>query len=262
MNCLQFRRDLLSDPFAADPELLAHEDGCPACAGFARELRAQEVKMRSLLQDVSPPPGLAERIQLAAGFEHRAEARRRWWYSAAAGVLMAIGISMISLWNITLERGNIALAQSVLHHIDDEAHHLREAGPAAAGRVQRVFERFGAELAGDIGPVNFAAECLMRKRNGVHLVVPGKVGAITVFFMPGEMTAGVSEVKSERFNGRILPTAWGSIAVVGETGEALEGLGERLVAAVRWPTPRALSGSGVLGRTVAVVGRVGQQQDG
>ena len=28
----------------------------------------------------------------------------------------------------------------------------------------------------------------MRKRNGVHLVMPGKMGPITVFFMPGEMT--------------------------------------------------------------------------
>ncbi|MGB5468264.1 MAG: DUF3379 family protein, partial [Sedimenticolaceae bacterium] len=128
--------------------------------------------------------------------------------------------------------------------------------------VERVFERFGAEVAGDIGPVNFAAECLMRKRNGVHLVVPGKMGAITVFFMPGEMTTEVVEVKSERFNGQILPTPWGSIAVVGETGEALDGLGERLVTAVRWPTPQALSGSGVLGRRVAVDGRVRQEQDG
>jgi hypothetical protein len=262
MNCLDFHRDLLSDPFSADPELLAHEEGCPSCAGFAREVRAQEVKLRSLLQDVSPPRGLAERIQLAAGFERRAEARRRWWYSAAAGVLLAIGISMISLWNTTLERGDTTLAQSVLHHIDDEAHHLREAGPVAAGRLNWVFERFGAELTGDIGPVNFAAECLMRKRNGVHLVLPGKMGAITVFFMPGEMTDEVMEVTSERFDGRILPTAWGSIAVVGETGEALEGLGERLVTAVRWPAPQALSDSAALGRTVAVDGRVGQEQDG
>jgi hypothetical protein len=83
-----------------------------------------------------------------------------------------------------------------------------------------------------------------------------------VFFMPGEMTAEVVEVESERFSGRILPTAWGSIAVVGETGEALEGLGERLVTAVRWPTPHGLSGLGALGRTVAVDGRVGQEQDG
>ena len=262
MNCLEFRRQLTIDPMADDVTLAKHEQQCPECASFARAIRADEIRLRAMLKSIEPPQGMADRIRLAAGFEQRATVRRRWWYSAAAGVLLAIGISMISLWNTTLERGDITLAQSVLHHIDDEAHHLREAGPVAAGRLNWVFERFGAELTGDIGPVNFAAECLMRKRNGVHLVLPGKMGAITVFFMPGEMANEVMEVTSERFDGRILPTAWGSIAVVGESGEALEGLGERLVTAVRWPAPQALSDSAALGRTVAVDSRVGQEQDG
>ena len=96
----------------------------------------------------------------------------------------------------------------------------------------------------------------------VHLVLPGQVGPVTVFFMPGEMADATVPVDSTRFQGEIVPTAWGSIAVVGETGEALEGLGERLVTAVRWPAPQALSDSAALGRTVAVDSRVGQEQDG
>ena len=262
MNCLDFRRLLLADPFSKDSTAMQHESGCRECAGFARELRAQEVRMRALLQEPKPPEGLAERIKLAAGFEQRAAHRRRWWYAAAAGVLLTIGASMLSVLTTSIERSHVVLAQSVLNHIEDEAHHLREVQPVSAGRLKWVFQRFGADLVADIGQVNFAAECLMRTKNGVHLVIPGERGPVTVFFMPGEMTDEVMEVTSERFDGRILPTAWGSIAVVGETGEALEGLGERLVTAVRWPAPQALSDSAALGRTVAVDSRVGQEQDG
>jgi len=125
----------------------------------------------------------------------------------------------------------------VLNHIDDEAHHLREAGPVAGQRVKFVFARFGARLNGDIGQVNFAAECLMRKRNGVHLVLPGVQGPVTAFFMPGEHTERVLPVSSERFAGHVVPTAWGSIAVVGEHGEPLEGLAQKLAGAVEWPAP-------------------------
>lgn len=239
MNCLEFRRQTLIDPLSHDATGIEHEAECPSCAAFARDARAKEIKLRALLRDVKAPEGLAERVQLAVRDEERAESRRRWWYAAAAGVFLAIGASMISLWTTTLERSGLGLAQAVVNHIEDESSHLREALPVSAGRIERVFARFGAELAGDIGQVNFAAECLMRARNGVHLVLPGKMGPITVFFMPGEMTDAPMPVGSARFAGEIVPTRWGSIAVVGESGEPLDGFGDRLAAAVRWPAGQA-----------------------
>ena len=262
MNCLDFRRRLMTDPMAGGYDLQEHEDDCPGCAAFARELRAKEILLRNLLREAKPPEGMAERIQLAARFERRAAAQRRWWYGAAAGVLLAIGASMVSLWTTTLERSNLGLAQAVLNHIEDEASHLREARPVTGARVKWVFRRFGATLTADIGPVHFAAECLMRHRTGVHLVMPGKMGAITVFYMPGEMSTADLPVRSERFVGRIVPTAWGSVAVVGESGEPLQGLGERLAAAVDWPAPAVTVDSGPVGRAVLAAVHIAQQQDG
>lgn len=261
MNCLEFRRQLLTDPFSKDEAVLTHEDQCTECAGFARNLRAQEVRMRSLLLDVAPPEGLAERVKLATRSEQGASTRRRWWYSAAATVLLTIGVSMVSLMTSSLERGNVALAQSVLNHIEDESAHLREAHPVSDGRLKWVFRRFGAQLVADIGQVNFAAECLMRKKNGVHLVLPGKVGPITVFFMPGEIQDAIMPVKSERFDGQIVPTDWGSIAVVGEHGEPLQQLGERLAAAVDWPVDQVVR-SDLAGASLSVGLTVAQQQNG
>ena len=260
MNCLDFRRQILADPFCRDGELLAHEADCPSCAPFAREIRAQEIRLRSALQEISPPEGMAERIQLATRFDLRSAVQRRWWYSAAATVLMAIGISMVSLFHTAIERGDITLAQSVLNHIEDESHHLREARPVSDVRLNRVFERFGAQLADNLGTVNFAAECLMRDRTGVHLVMPGKMGPITVFFMPGEMAESPLPVSSTRFAGKIVPTSWGSIALVGENGESLDGLGERLAAAVHWPR-RELAESDLFGRGIVAGPRFTQQQD-
>lgn len=260
MNCLDFRREILADPQSGDEDMLAHEAGCPTCAPFAREVRAQDIQLRSALQSITPPQGMAERIQLAARFEQRAGVQRRWWYSAAAAVLMAVGVSMVSLFSTSLDRSNVALAQSVINHIEDESNHLHEARPVSTRRLNRVFQRFGAELADNIGTVNFAAECLMRKRNGVHLVMPGKMGPITVFFMPGEMTASSMPVDSTRFNGRIVPTRWGSIAVVGENGENLDGMGERLAAAVHWPQ-QGLADSDLFRRGLTTATHIAQQQD-
>ena len=256
MNCLEFRRRMTIDPMAEDDDLRVHEEGCPDCATFARKIRADEVKLRAMLKAVQPPEGLAERVKLAAGLEQQAVYHRRWWYSAAAGVLLTIGVFISSLFVTVVERGNVALAQSVLYHIEDEASHLRESGLVSKGRVKFVFHRFGAELTSDIGPVRFAAECLMRQRNGVHLVLPGQAGPITVFFMPGEMTDSEMPIDSPRFEGELIPTDWGSIAVVGEQGESLDGIAQRMAEAVNWPA-EGLAGSvsvggGLVGRTALV----------
>lgn len=257
MNCLDFRRRLMTDPFDSDEALENHASDCAECAGFAREIRAQEIRMRSLLQDVSPPDGLAERIRMAARFDRGEQTRRRWWYAAAAAVFLSVAVSMVSVMNTAAERGQLALTQSVINHIEDEANHLREAHPVSAGRLNWVFRRFGAELVDNVGQVNFAAECLMREKNGIHLVLPGAVGPITVFFMPGERVAHNLPVESNRFEGEIVPTDWGSIAVVGEIGESIDGMGERLAGAVYWPTaPLATAGfPGIRGLGVALVAK-------
>ncbi|MCB1785962.1 MAG: DUF3379 family protein [Chromatiaceae bacterium] len=260
MNCLDFRRQLMADPTTHDSVLLDHEDNCAGCASFAREVRAQEAALRSVLLEPTPPAGLDDRIRLAARLERRNAANSRWWYAAAASVLLLIGASMASLWTTAVQRSDESLAQAVLNHIDDEASHLRTAHAVSRERVKWVFQRFGAELAGDIGQVNFAAECLMRHRNGVHLVLPGQMGPVTVFFMPGEMTDDIIQVESTRFVGQVLPTHWGSIAVVGELGEPLDGLGQRLASAVRWPDP-GLASSAVSGPLIATVDGA-QQEDG
>jgi hypothetical protein len=177
---------------------------------------------------------------------------QHWWYAMAASVLLAIGVSLATLWATYPERAGLALAQSVVQHIEDEASHLHDTGPVSRGRIDYVFRRFGAELVGEIGPVSFAAECLMRNRNGIHLVLPGTLGAITVFLMPGEMTDHPVAVESARFAGTIIPTGWGSIAVVGEQGEAIDGIGENLASMVEWPA------EGVVGSGVAVGHLVGR----
>jgi hypothetical protein len=235
MNCLEFRRRLTIDPLDEDDALRAHEEGCDNCMRFARQIRADEIRLRAMLRAVTPPEGMEGRIRLAVRTERHAVTRRRWWYGAAAGVMIAVTGGLLSVGTTMLGGDGAELAQSVLEHIEDESAKLRRVDPVAAGVVRFVFSRFDARLVDDIGPVLFAAECPMRHQNGIHLVLPGQAGPITVFFMPGEVTDSDISVRSSRFHGYVTPTTWGSIAVVGERGEDLGGMGERLAQAVDWP---------------------------
>jgi len=233
MDCVTFRRHLLEDPMRNDADFLEHEQACSGCADHARRVRASEIKIRALLH-VTPPPELAERIQLVASLEPPRAAFRQPWLGMAAGFAMLASVLTIGWFISPLERRTLTLADSVLHHIYDEAHHMREVGPVAPFQIDALFTRYGAQLLGDLGEVNFAAHCLMRKKIGVHLVLPGEFGPITVFFMPEETLSEPMVVGDARFSGYIQPTAWGSIAVVGEAGERLDGLANRLLRSVDW----------------------------
>lgn len=235
MNCLEFRRLLPQDPYQQGKELLEHEAQCPECAKYAAKIRAQEALLKAVLHSPAPPPELAENIRLAVRLERRVDSGRRVWFAAAASVLLAVSVSMVSLFDKHYTREHMALAQNVVYHIEDEATHLRTPGPASPQRVHAVLARFGAELTGDIGRINFAGECVMRNRTGVHLVLSGKQGPVTVFLMPGERSQEMIPVDSERFHGEIMPTQWGTIAVVGEKGEEIEPIANRVAQAIRWP---------------------------
>jgi hypothetical protein len=56
-----------------------------------------------------------------------------------------------------------------------------------------------------------------------------------VFFMPGEDTDRELPIAFRDLAGSILPTGWGSIALVGRQGEDIASIKDRISAAVDWP---------------------------
>ena len=244
MHCLEFRRRLLEDPYQNSKELLEHEASCPECATYSGKIRKQEASLRALLNSPAPPPELAENIRRGVRLESRTDVVRQVWFGAAASVLLVVGVSMFSLFSAHYQREHMPLAQNVLYHINDEARHLHEPGPVSTQRVHAVLARFGAELGGDIGQIRFVAECVMRNRTGVHLIINGQLGPVTVFLMPGEQIPAVMPVESDRLQGEIVPAHWGALAVVGEQGEPIDAIATRVAHAVHWPeNGRALSTS-------------------
>lgn len=237
IDCLNFRRQLLEDPSRNDAPLHAHEVACTPCAGFARSLRADEAKLRKLL-NIEPPSELAERIQLAVSFGATpAKTSSRRWMAIAASGLLVVGAATFGWLNTQTPYAELSLERSVLHHVADETRHLYDPGPAKDADLTDVFKRFGASVSKEaLGQVNFAGVCMMRRNDGVHLVLRGEEGPVTVFFMPGEQTSQMLELGSDRFAGMIEPTSWGSIAVVGQKGEKLAPVLERVRHAVAWPT--------------------------
>ncbi len=238
MNCQEFRRKLLIEPGSRSKEFDDHAASCRECAEQARQALRFEEKLHAAL-NVPSPTALGNRI-IAARSDAAEPGRARFdsrWLALAAGLLLAVGLAgwMGYKWeqNFGISSG---LGTAVVNHINAELDHLHADADANVGRPTLVLllSQFGARLEGEIGRVSYASRCPIRRHFGVHMVLPGQEGPVTVLIMPGENLLHRREVRSSRFSGVIVPTAYGSMAVVGEKLEPVEQVVERMQQSIIW----------------------------
>lgn len=232
MNCLEFRRQLLEDPYRTEAAFLAHADQCPSCLAEYRRCQQLEQDLLGALQ-VPLPAGMREEIIEQGQRQATGPATRRRWLlgGLAASLLLATGIGM----KLALFSGP-PLDQQVIGHIAHEMPLLE--GPADQWvdriRLQHLFAGLGGELNGELGRVRHAGRCHMGRHDGLHLVLQGERGPVTLLLMPGQPIDGVLPVHAGELQGVILPLQRGSVAVVGNSGEPVLHIGQRLRKVVHW----------------------------
>ncbi|VAW57841.1 hypothetical protein MNBD_GAMMA11-1378 [hydrothermal vent metagenome] len=102
------------------------------------------------------------------------------------------------------------------------------------GLVFSVMPPTSMSLQQQIGQVNYLGSCDIASKKGVHMVVQGDIGPITVFMLPGVSVDSQQLIKDERFHGMITPGSGGSVVVVGEKGESLRVLQDKLNQYLVW----------------------------
>lgn len=233
MNCLEFRRTHGSEPRSPTPEHLGHARACESCRAYL--LRASEFE-RSLkdAMNVDLPQNLTSRILLKQSFEKptRSLVWRRSLYALAASVLLALGLigSMSYIRNLPPP-----LEREVVHLINQATHTLQARGPVKPEELVAQLQPVGFEVDGQIPDLTFAGRCYVRGKLSGHLVMKGMVAPVTVLLMSNEYVSRRVIFESGAWQGVIVPTGRGTMAVVGAPGEVLEGFEDRIRAAVRWP---------------------------
>lgn len=225
MNCIEFRFRYTTDPYNQDSILLRHRHECPACNTFA----AQQTSFEKTLGEVARlpvPSTLSARLVLNQAI-HGTQHRQR--FAIAAALLLTLSTAT-GLWWLT-QRGS--LDESVLAHVLDERDLLATRGSIPATDVANILRTAGVVLKKEVGEVHYAGVCQIRQHAGGHLIMPGRYGPVTVLLLPKESVANRRSVAAHGFHGVIVPVGHGSMAILGEPGEEIGQLEERLQAALR-----------------------------
>jgi hypothetical protein len=225
MDCEEFKRRLLTDPMDPDPAFRGHARDCPPCAVEAEQALAFEAELRRALAAEAGEP-----LPEESGARHG----RRWLLLGLLPLLAALVWWGLHLAPVPTGKATArALAGLAVEHVRSEPDLLDTAGRAAVPvpAARLVLENLGVEKMPRLGAgptIRYAGRCRMGDADGAHLVMDGDRGAVTALVMPVVASTFPMSVRRDGLRALLLPHGRGAVALVGQPGERLRPLAERL----------------------------------
>ena len=227
MNCEDFRRCLLQDPSCTDAAFLQHRDRCASCRKEWQQAQSFEQMLRGvIMQPQTPTPEI--RMQPS-----RRRLWQRTWVRLASVLLLLVG--SVGGYNLVRHMfSQESLAELVTHHVQSEPGLLQQTRLLDEMSVAAAFASMGFELRASLNAVTAVSPCWIRKGRGVHMVVQGEKGAVTLLLMPGEYVDERQVLQVGGWSGTLVPERWGSLAVLTSAGENTDAFVDLVEKNVRW----------------------------
>jgi hypothetical protein len=245
MDDNEFRIRAFSEPGSEDPDLHKAANGDSARQRLMQEIAELEEHISSAISTVSVPTGLADRLKQQIDPEPRSRWNPMRVFMVAATVVIAAAITLIPDFT------NQPSAEDAAFR-DDLVAHLHEEAPVYDGDTSIRWEEVSNVLAatglGESGGVSsgsdtplqstgliFARYCdLGEAGRGAHIVLEGERGPVSVILAINKPVERTITIEDERFHGRIIPTARGNMAIIGEQGEVLTGYETIVAESIDW----------------------------
>ncbi|MCG8466494.1 MAG: DUF3379 domain-containing protein [Xanthomonadales bacterium] len=229
MNYLEFKRQLMVDPYSKDQDFLDAKGRDAEFAEAADEADAFEQSLQDALT-VEVPPGLAEQIMLRTSIEEglrdqpqvaqQKVVRPMWPQALAAGIFAAAVTAGVMSWQHATSAGGPGSMETFV--VDHWQHHgdatLQQASTefSSAQELRQVLASVGVEATEEfLRQIRYGANCPTPKGKGAHLVLNTEHGPITLFYAP-KVESGTSRMSIDDVVAILVEMQSGSAALVGE----------------------------------------------
>ncbi len=225
MTCLEFRRRVGAEPFAADPDIEGHRANAqPApgtrtiCAQWTTSsvARSRSIRRRALWIRLRSRPHPAPR---AGGCSRSRRASSR---APRVGVVLLVSAPRASI------------AREVIGHVAHEPGAMNATAPLEPAVLAEILDPDGTRLRRGAGEVTFAARCEFDGHVVPHLVVRTPNGPVTVLMLRHRTIAEPLRIDREGYRGVVLPAPKGAIAIVGSGIADIDGVARTVFDAVDW----------------------------
>ncbi|OBU18742.1 hypothetical protein AYY19_02430 [Photobacterium aquimaris] len=243
MDDLEFRRRLLADPNDNDPDLIKTKNQSTANRHFSNELQQLDQQLKQAL-NVEIPTNLADRILFHQSGQaqppKQSHYKRYISYGLAASVMFMVGVMVgqqhpFSSVSPTQHVYTPASMSSIaLQHVNAEAQFVNQTDEAVTlQQVNAKLKPFGTSMNQLPGHIYYLNYCGFDGNRALHMVVGTDKGKMTVFIVPQTSTKMATDSDSTN-QSLLLPLQDSSLIVVGDKGEKLMPIAEKLKSELYW----------------------------
>jgi len=233
MDCTTVRERIEADPAHLDNDSALHLADCAACAAYAERVRNAEwlihealrFDVAALKQSAAPKPAARWTIVYS----------QRVWGGIAATLVVGLALWFGNFVGPSVDHSQL-VAEVEAHWYEEPQSWARTDVQVSPASLAEVVSGSAEIDINGLGLLSYAMTCFVRGEWVPHLVMQGERGPVMLLLLPHERVSGPVplELPEEGLSGVIIPLGEGSIAVMGEAGESIEPIRERLRTAVEW----------------------------
>ena len=237
MDDLEFQTRAHTDPFDEEPDFLNALAGREDRHRLLHELKQLDENIRAVSESINIPVRLRHKLAPPPAVTRSWLSRRA--YAIAASLLVSVGL-VVSTLQFRPSASELALHDAMLQHVHDEAPRYEQStAPISWLEVETVLADAGVSLQQPTGDetlvITFAKVCgLGGSLRGAHLVTMGENGPVSVILVRSPPLGRSLNVQDSRFQGRIVPSDDGNMAVIGERAEELGRVEQIISSNVEW----------------------------
>lgn len=250
MNCVDVKRQTLSDPNSTDTEYREHLAGCADCRTYRAEIQKMDMDLAKSL-DVTVPSDLVARLQLTQEMIEEDQsletgtddlttksnvisfqpARR---YAIAASFALALFVAGFMASNQFSHNAEVSQDyELLLSAVMEHTNHVPITPVWSSARANESVNALLASYDGKmqmryLDSLQFGRICPMGQYRGLHATLDTSDGQVTFAYIKGAPVEELIDMSYEGYISRVKPMREGNLVILSRTEKAMNEADQRL----------------------------------
>ncbi|MFA0158325.1 DUF3379 domain-containing protein [Vibrio sp. 10N.261.46.A3] len=239
MDDLEFRRRVLSEPKQRTQDIVDAAANSETNSNFLDDVLALDKQIHSAM-NVDVPDDLADRILFNQTSSEESKvvrptfARRAMAMAASVAFVAGLLVGQVNWGNAFVSPAQASLVDTAMKHVVDEKSFVSNIDEQVTSQqINAKMNPFAFQF-DDAFPyhVYYLNHCGFGKSNAVHMVFQGAKGKVTLF-LTGIPTDKPIDFDEKGMSGSVTPVDGSSLILVGENGEDVSKIAEKLTKMIK-----------------------------
>ncbi len=223
MNCFEFKKFSMSDPYSEEQAFLQHKEDCIECRNYLNGILAFDTKLAQAASVSRAPDDFKARLKLRHVIQQQEVRHQRFrWMSYAAGVMLATAAVFFGVQNHQTGKDFNNLYNEVVNHIEFEPQSLTTVQATAQARMQSHLASYaGFKDVEELSGLRYSQLCPIGKHKTWHAVMDHGHGLVTVIYFKGDQMPERSGAEKNDYV-KIIKRESGSVMLLGNSQKAVD----------------------------------------